>query len=513
VNVRYDLIIIGGGHNGLTTAALAAGRGRKVLVLEARDVPGGLAAGEEFHPGYRATGILHDTSGVRQSVIDALELETHGLRRNTTATDIFAPETEGSGLLLAGDPSRATEEIRRLSASDAERYPAFLEFRDRVGGYVRGLLAEPPPDISPRRLGQYFELFRKGWGLRRLGRETMYECLRIGPTCVEDWLDEWFEGDLLKATLAAPALLGTWTGPRSAGTTALLLMHQSVAYGEIHGGPAALVKALVAACADKGVAIRTGSRVRAIRVESGRAVGVELEGGESCEATHIASSLDPKRTFLELLRPLDLPVGMETPILNWRSRGTTAKVHLALDGPLEFASRPDESFENIRIASSLTEIERAFDGVKYRELPTAPHLDVRVPSLLDPTLAPDGHHVVSILLHFVPYELEGGWTDARREELLRTTLARLGAVSPTCADRIVGHQVLTPVDLENEFGITGGHVHHGEHGLDQMFALRPHARCARYATPMPGLFLCGSGSHPGGGITCAPGELAAAAIQ
>lgn len=511
--MQYDIIIIGGGHNGLTTAALTAARGRKVVVLEGRDAPGGLAAGREFHPGYRSTGILHDTTSVRQSVIDALALESHGLRRRSEPAAVFAPQADGTGLLLSSDASEAAGEIRAHSPGDAEQYARFSEFIERVGGYIRRLLADPPPDISPTRLGQYIELFRKGWGLRRLGRETMYECLRIGPMCVQDWLDEWFENDLLKATLAAPALLGTWTGPRSAGTTALALMQHSTARGEIAGGPAGLVAALVGACKAKGAEIRTGSTVKRIRVGTGCVLGVELESGESIDALCVASSIDPKRTFLDLLRPADLPIGLEVPMQNWRCRGTTAKIHLALSGPLEFASRPGDLFENIRIGESLTEIERAFDGVKYRELPARPHLDVRIPTISDPTLAPEGHHVVSILVHFVPHDLDGGWTDERRDELLQSTLARLAAVSPSCVDRIAGHEVLTPVDIEREFGITGGHIHHGEHGLDQMFSLRPHPRCSRYGTSLPGLYLCGSGSHPGGGITCAPGELAATAMR
>ncbi|MHC5066003.1 MAG: phytoene desaturase family protein [Planctomycetota bacterium] len=511
--MSYDLIIIGAGHNGLTAAAAQAARSRKVLVLEARPEPGGLAAGLEFHPGFRTSGILHDSSALRGSVISSLGLEKHGLRRRPISTSVFAPQAEGPGLLLHGEPARAAEEIAVHSTADAERYAAFCEFQKKIGPYLRNLLNTAAPDISPSGIGQFWDLFRRGLGLRRLGREDMFECLRIGPLSVSDWLGEWFENDLLKANLAAPALLGTWTGPRSAGTAALLLMQQAVAENEIIGGPAALVRALVAACQERGVEIRCESRVGRILVADGRVKGVELADGQVIESSRVASAVDPRQTFLDLIDPRELPVGLAEPISHWRCRGTTAKIHLALDGSLEFSSRPGQSFDAVRIAEGLVGIERAFDAVKYRRLPEAPHLDIRVPSLLDAGLAPDGKHVVSIQVHFVPRDLDGGWTEEKREELMAASLAQLSMVAPSCRDRILGHQLLTPEDLEREFGVSGGHVHHGEHGLDQLLSLRPHARCARYTTPVAGLYLCGSGSHPGGGISAAPGMLAAQAIR
>ncbi len=511
--MSYDLIIIGAGHNGLTAAAAQAARRRKVLVLEARAEPGGLAAGLEFHPGFRTSGVLHDSSGLRSSVITSLGLESHGLRRRPISTSVFAPQAEGPGLLLHGEPSRAAEEIAVHSTVDAERYGRFCEFQKKIGPYLRNLLNTAPPDISPRGFGQFWDLFRRGMGLRRLGREDMFECLRIGPLSVSDWLGEWFESDLLKANLAAPALLGTWAGPRSAGTAALLLMHQSVAENEVIGGPAALVRALNAACEARGVELRCGARVARILVDASKVKGVELADGQVIDSTRVASAVDPRQTFLDLIDPRELPLGLAEPISNWRCRGTTAKIHLALDGPLEFSSRPGQSFDAVRIGEDLTGIERAFDAVKYRRLPEAPHLDIRVPSLLDPGLAPDGMQVVSIQVHFVPYDLDGGWTDDRRADLIESSLAQLSKVAPSCRDRIVGHQLLTPVDLERDFGTSGGHIHHGEQALDQLLSLRPQARCARYATPISGLYLCGSGSHPGGGISSAPGMLAAQAIR
>ena len=511
--MQYDSIIIGGGHNGLTCAALQASRGRKVLVLEKRSTFGGLAAGEEFHPGYRSVGTLHDTTSVRSSVIKSLDLESYGLKRSSNKAAVFAPQQDGPGLLLFDDPALAREELAAHSGADAERYVEFRAFLGRIENYLRSLLAEAPPSISPHGVGQFLSLLKKGWALRALGRETMYECLRIGPTCVQDWLDEWFETDVLKAALASPGLLGTWAGPRSAGTTALSLMQMCTAERSIIGGPAALVAALVSACKGKGVELRTDSAVARILTEKGRVRGVELADGSSIESSLVVSSVDPKQTFLDLVSPLELPSELGTAISNWRCRGTTAKVNLALDGPLDFACRPGGVFETVRVSENLEEIERAFDNVKYRRIPAIPHLDIYQPTVLDTSLAPSGHHVASVLIHFVPHDVEGGWTDERRAELLESCLDRITSVAPTCRDRIVGYQVVTPTDLERELSLTGGHVHHGEHGLDQLFSLRPQANCSRYTTPLEGLVLCGSGSHPGGGITCAPGQLASAAIS
>jgi phytoene dehydrogenase-like protein len=330
--------------------------------------------------------------------------------------------------------------------------------------------------------------------------------------CVADWLNEWFETDLLKALLAGPALTGLFTGPWSAGTTATLLLNECLAGPGVKGGPAALIAALATACQEYGVEIRTACPVQRIRVADGRVSGVTLAGGQTIETTTVASSCEPKRTLLELVAPTDLPLRVEKQIRVYRTRGTTAKVNLALKALPEFIGRPGQQFEVIRIAGSLADLERAFDAVKYRRFSPTPYLDIRIPSLADTSLAPAGHHVASILVQCAPYDLEGGWSEAEREVLGETVVATLDRYAPCLTERIVAREVLTPVDLEVRYGLTGGHVHHGEHGLDQMLFMRPALSCGRYATPLAGLFLCGSGSHPGGGITCGPGALAAKAI-
>ena len=510
--MRYDAIVIGAGTNGLTAAGLLAKAGRKVVLLERRDRLGGLGALEEFHPGFLTPGLLHDTAGVRRRVADALQLERHGLKWRPDETPVFAPEESGRGLLLFRDPARAAAEIANHSSRDVDRYAHWRGFLDRIRGFVLRILEEPAPPVSARGLGQMWELASKAIALKRLPDKDLREFLRIGPMCAADWLNEWFESPLLKAALAGPAVSGSWMGPWSAGTVVTLLLQECASGREVEGGPAALTRALEGACRGHGVEIRTSSEARRIRLGSGGAAGVDLVEGGSLEAPVILSSCDPRRTLIDLVAPRDLPPRLELTIRHWRSRGTTARICLALRGPLEFAGRPGGLFEAARTGSELDELERAFDAVKYGEFSRVPILDVRVPTLSDPTLAPPGHHVASILVHFAPYHLNGGWTEERRRALGEAAVARLACYAPDLPERVLAREVQTPADLEERYSLTGGHIHHGEPALDQLFSLRPAASCSRHATPLPGLFLCGSGTHPGGGITCGPGALAASAV-
>ncbi|MFQ5494849.1 MAG: phytoene desaturase family protein [Phycisphaerae bacterium] len=539
---RYDVLVIGGGHNGLTAGAMLAKRGRKVLVLERQERGGGLAVGDEFHPGCRAPGMLHDTTCVSPGVIDGLALEPCGLTLTTGTPAVFIPQRDGEGqngsdrqtggsrgLILHHDPDLAAEEIAAHSPRDAERYAEYRAFFGRVGRFVNGLFRRRPPTMSGG-AGDLFELISRGVALRRLGRKDMLELLRVGPMCVADWLGEWFESELLRCALAAPAVDGMFAGPWSPGTSANLLRHEAMAGRAVIGGGPALIDALLASATQQGVEVRTSAEVERIRVSGGRVEGVTLAGGESIDAPIVACSCDPKQTFLKLVDPGCLTTKLREDIRSLRMRGTTAKVNLALSGPLRFACRPDYNAEHARIGGTLDEMERAFDAVKYGRMSRSPILDVYVSAVagpehtaaLRPAMPPDSsatppdaqdeRTVVSIVAHFAPYDLADGWNDERRQQLGDSVVDRLSEYAPDLKSSIVGREILTPVDIERRYGVAGGHIHHGEHALDQMI-VRPCPSCARYATPIDGLYLCGSGSHPGGGLTCDPGALAAEAIE
>jgi len=512
VSVAFDVVVVGAGHNGLTTAALLARRGRKVLVVERRDVAGGIASGDEFHPGYRSGGLLQDTTGVRESVVRELALEGHGLRRRDRPHDVLALGDDGRSLFLYGDRERAGEEIARHSEADAAAYPRMLGFVDRVRGALAGFLDEPPLDLIHLESAGVLNLLKRGLGVRRLGRREMLELLRLPPMSVADWLGEWFESDLLQAALALPALAGTNMGPRSPGSNANLLLYLGAARGSVEGGGPALVKALEAAAGEQGVELRCGASVERILCDAEGVRGVLLAGGEEISTRIVAASCDPRHALLDLLSPGTLEHRLERRMRKWRLRGTTAQVLLALSTSPRFAGRENEIVEFARTGSSLDDIERAHDATKYRQASEHPVLELHVPTVSNPDLAPEGHAVLAALVHFAPYDLGDGWSDETRRHLGDRVVEILERHAPGIRESVVGGAVLSPADLEAQYGLSGGHVHHGEHALDQRL-IRPAPECVGYRTPVPGLWLCGSGTHPGGGLTCAPGALAAGAIE
>jgi phytoene dehydrogenase-like protein len=504
---RFDVVVIGAGHNGLAAACVLAKAGRRVVVLERRSVIGGMCAGEEFHRGYQTAGLLHDTGQIRIGLADALHLDEHGLELGPPESVLLA-QADGAGIVLSGS------QIEGVTERDARRWVEYRAFIDRARRVIEPLLNEIPPDLAAGGLGAMplAALARSAWAVHRLGRDELSELLRVPPMCVADWLNEWFESDLLKVGLAGAALVGTWAGPWSPGTAANLLLLECATTQSVRGGAAALVSALERASRALGVVVRTGAEVASIRLDSGAATGVVLAGGEEVRAPVVAASCDPRTVFLNLLAPGTLPLVHERRAETIRARGTAAKVHLALSRRLEFTSRPGERVERARVAGrTLDDVERAFDPVKYGRFSESPILDVYVPTVARPDLAPDGGEVVSILAHFAPHALAGGWTDAARERLGDAVVAALARVAPGAAAAVVAREVLTPADIAARFGVAGGHIHHVEHALDQL-VMRPTLSTMRYATPVPGLFLCGSGSHPGGGVTGAPGALGAAAI-
>jgi phytoene dehydrogenase-like protein len=508
---RYDAIVIGGGPNGLTAATLLAKAGRRVVILERRDQLGGVASSDEFHPGYRSAGLLHDTSSLRRWVVDKLELKKFGLEFHRHSTPVLIPQKEGPGYLHFREPDKAKHEISVRSKSDARNYKDFRRFIRRVSPTMRRVFDEFPPDLVGNGLRDLWQLGRKAASLRLLGKKDMMEVLRVAPMSVADWVEEWFDSEILRAAIAAPAVTHGYTGPWSPGTSFNLLLSETQAQPSVKGGPAALVRALASAATAAGVEIRTGSRVVRLNIVDSAVSGVTLDNGETLEASTVAASCHPQHLFLQLIPANLLSLDFEKEISCYRSRGTAAKVNLALSEYPTFNGRPDAEPMMIRTGTSINDLERAFDAVKYRDFSNEPMLEIYVPTLEDSSLAPPGHHVFSVLIHWVPYDLEGGWTDDAKVRLLETVLDNVSVYSSGLRNALVGVEVQTPVDLETEYGLTGGHLYQGEHAIDQMLS-RPTHHCNRYSTPFAGLFLCGSGSHPGGGLTCAPGALAIEAI-
>jgi phytoene dehydrogenase-like protein len=472
-----------------------------------------MCASEEFHPGYRTPGLLHDTAHVRPAVVEALRLDQHGLDLVTPPSLLLAG-AEGRGVMLHASDDATAEELAKSSPHDSRRWREYRSFIGRVRRIIEPLLNDAPPDIGAigtLQSGSLGTLLKSGMSLQKLGAREMAELLRIPPMCVADWMNEWFEDDVLKAGLAHGALTGLWAGPWSPGTAANLLLAECTATRAVKGGAGALANALERAARQYGVELRTGATVASIVMAGRVATGVTLTTGETIEASTIAASCDPRAVFLNLIPAGTLPVAFEHRAGVIRARGTTAKVHLALNRPLDFAARPGGRVERARTATTLDDIERAFDPVKYGRMSEQPVLDVHVPSVAHAGMAPDGGESVSLLVHYAPFALAGGWTDDARERLGDAAVAALERVAPGVGKAVVARQVLTPVDIAQRYQVSGGHIHHAEHGLDQL-AIRPTLETLRYATPVAGLYLCGSGSHPGGGVTCAPGALGAAAI-
>jgi len=470
-----------------------------------------MAGREEFREGFRVPGVLHDTSSVRHNLIRALKLESHGLELASEPPSIYAPEKDAKGLLLHHDPLKAGDEISRFAARDAEQYESFRRFIDRVSGFVNGLLDDTPPQLFGAGNGGAWPLFKRARALRKLGKRDMMELMRIVPMCAADWLDEWFKTDLLKALLAGPALTGTFMGPWSPGSALNLLIWESRKAPLVKGGAPALIDALAKSAKAAGVEIKTEATVDRILTKNGRVTGVSLGTGDVVEGAVVAASCDPKQTLLEMVARDDVSEALDRNMRMLRTRGSTGKVNVALDARLELAGRPGELVEIVRTGGTLNELEKAFDPLKYDKYADRPLLEIYVPGATDPASAPDEHSVLSILVHFVPYKLDRGWNYREREALGDVVIDTLRDYAPRIKDAIQFVEVLTPVEIEARYASTGGHIYHGEHALDQLL-VRPSPECAQYRTPIEGLFLCGSGIHPGGGLTCAPGVLGARAI-
>lgn len=508
------IIIIGAGHNGLVTAFYLAKAGLQPLVLEARDVAGGCVSNERFAPGFAAP-LANGAGPLRAAVVRDM-----GLARTVSFMRpdpyLIALSPDGRALAFAADPARTANAIRPFSARDAAVYPEFSATLQRFGGFLGSLMEMTPPRLDGPAAADLWALLKTGQRFRALGRKDSFRLLRWGPMAAADLVAEWFETDLLQAAVAARGVFGTAQGPWSAGSGAVLLLNAAAdplpggSTVMIKGGPAVLASAMAEAARAAGAEIRTRVRVARILVEQDRATGVVLEDGTEIRGRAVISNADPRRTFLDLVDPIDLDPGFLTMMRNFRARGTVAKVHLALGERPVFQGVAEPDLRGrILIAPGIDYLERAFDASKYGELPQQPYLEVTVPTLTDPSLAPPGRHVLSAHVQFVPYQLAGGrrWEDTRHE-LAAVVMRTLEQYAPGISARVEATQILGPVDLEQTYGLTGGQIYHGEPSLDQLFTMRPVLGWAQYTTPIEGLFLCGSGTHPGGGITGASGQNA-----
>ncbi len=517
---RWDAIIIGGGHNGLTCAAYLAKAGREVLVLERRHLLGGAAVTEELFPGFKYSVCSYVVSLLRPDIIRDLELPSHGLEVLPLECS-FAPALDGPGLCRWPDAERTRSEIARYSQRDADLYPEFGKAMQQLARFMRPIIDNPAPNpasLHPAELARMLELAKP---FRDLGARGMHRMVKMMTMSAADFLDEWFESDTLKAPMAVSGIIGTYLGVRSPSTAYVLLHHYmgeidgvARAWGFSRGGTGQISLAIAGAARAFGATIETERSVAKIITRGSEAVGVALDDGTEHHAKAVVSSVDPHLTFFRLLERKLLPDELLASLKRYRMRGSSGKVNLALDALPEFTSRPGDGLHirgDIAVAPSIDYLERAYDEAKYGAFSQRPYLNIVIPSLTDPSVAPPGKHVLSAFVQYAPYHLKEGPEDwpNQREAFGDTVVDTIEQLAPGLKNRILHRQVLTPWDLEKEYGLTEGNIFHGELSLEQLAFLRPAPGWAHYRTPVRGLWMCGSGTHPGGGIMAAPGRLAA----
>jgi phytoene dehydrogenase-like protein len=525
--IGQKVVLVGGGHNALITAFYLARGGFKPVVLERREAVGGGAITEEFHPGFRASTLSHTLGPLRADIARDMKLDKFDLQIFRPDPRVFAPAPDGRGLLFYDDAAKTAGAISHLSAKDGAKYTDFARDLEKMAGVFRQIASITPPGIEHPSPEDLWNLLMTGRTVRSLGKKGMLDLLRWGPMAVADFVAEYFETELLRAVIAARGIFGANLGPWSAGSTAVLLMRAAADPHPVGSamfprrGMGEFSRALAEAAKKAGAEIQTNAEVAQIRTKSGAVAGVALANGEEIACEAVVSGVDPKRTFFQLLEAANLDPVFAMRMKNFRARGNVAKVHLALGDLPNFPSLrdvvgPDGFHEalsgRIHIGHEIDYLEKAFDATKYGEISSAPYLDVTIPTLLDSALAPPGKHVLSACFQFAPFQLKKGNWKGRRGELANSVIKTLAAYSPNLANLVEAAHVITPADLEETYGYTGGHIFHGELALDQIFTMRPVLDWARYQTPVRGLFLCGNGTHPGNGLTGASGANAAKEI-
>src|SRR5712672_4007107 len=518
---KYDVIVIGGGHNGLTNAAYLARAGRKVVVLERRHLVGGAAVTEEVFPGFHFSVCSYVVSLLRPEIIRDLDLPRHGLEI-LPLDGTFTPMPNGDYLWRVNDHGKTHREIARHSRVDAEAYDEFGKAMQAMCRFVKPILSMVPPDpntLNPREL---MKLLFIGKRFQGMSSNDKYNQVQLMTMSAIDFLDQWFETDVLKATMSASGIIGTFLGVRSPGTAYVLLHHYMGeidgafrAWGFARGGTGAISNAIAAAARELGVEIRTQASVDKIIVKDGRTTGVALKSGEEISANVVSSSVDPHLTFEKFLEPSNLPADFLESVRRYKFRGSSGKVNLALDALPDFKSLPGQGAHlrgAISISPSIEYMERAYDDAKYGRYSRKPYIDMVIPSLTDPSVAPPGKHVLSCFVQYAPYKLAQGTWDDHKEAFGDTVVNTIAEHAPNIKKIINGRQILTPLDLEREFGLTPGNIFQGEPSLEQLFFLRPVPGWAYYRTPIDNLYMCGSATHPGGGIMGAPGRIASQVI-
>jgi phytoene dehydrogenase-like protein len=521
MNNKYDCIVIGGGHNGLVNAAYLARAGKRVLVLERRHVLGGAAVTEEVFPGFKFSVCSYVVSLLRPEIIRELDLPRHGLEI-LPLDGTFTPMPNGDYLWRVNDHARTRREIARHSRLDAEAYDEYGKAMVEMAHFVKPIMNMTPPDPASLNPKGLLELLTMGRRFKRLSSEDKYNQVQLMTMSAVDFLDQWFETDVLKATMSASGIIGTFLGVRSPGTAYVLLHHYMGeidgafrSWGLSRGGTGAISNSIANAAREAGAEIRTEAPIAKIILQHGAGKGVVLENGDEIYAEVISSSVDPRLTFMKMVGSEHLPDDFVADIKRYKFRGSSGKVNLALDALPNFTSMPGTGAHlrgAVSISPSVDYMERAYDDAKYGRYSRRPYIDIVIPTLTDPSVAPAGKHVMSCFVQYAPYNLKEGTWDDKREEFGDTVIDTIAEHAPNIKEIILHRQVLTPLDLEREFGLSEGNIFQGELTLEQLFFLRPAPGWAQYRSPIRNLYMCGSATHPGGGIMGASGRNAAMAI-